>query len=399
MPSSRSLLASFASSDTTDRYLCPSADSEAFTTVPYACTYSHAAQSGGIQHLAVSTEQGVVYVWDTSPDRGATVQRLDLPVHGNGIFDVQWSMDDKRLATASADHTSRVLDVRTGAILAALESGHVATVKTLTWDPTHDSLLATGGRDGVVCLWDIRTSAEAGPAARIAHAHEELLAPGQRRGKKKGAPRAVTGLLFSTHAPHSLISAGTANGALRLWDLRSCSGTKKRSDREASTPARLSPEDPTARGSALGRGRGLTSLTSGSGNLLYALGCDSRIHAYEPGTLAPLRAELGHDKLSTNSFYSPLALSDCGRWAAAGGAGGSVVVFDIENVGRPGKSVASEGVLLRGHGEAEVTGVSWAQGALATCADDGTVRVWRDYAERRSVNGGVGSAELVWAIA
>ncbi|VDB83282.1 unnamed protein product [Peniophora sp. CBMAI 1063] len=398
IPSTRPLLASLASSDTTDRYLCPSTTPDVFTTPPYACVYSHTAKRGGDQRLAVSTEQGVVYVWNTSSDCHAGAQRLDLPAHGNGIFDVRWSLDDTRLATASADHTSRIIDVRTGAILSELHSGHTATVKTLTWDPSHDSLLATGGRDGVVCLWDLRTASEVGPAARIAHAHEELLGTGQRRSKKKGSTRAVTGLLFSSHAPHSLISAGPANGLLRLWDLRTCSGTKKRSDRESSTPARMSPEDPTARGSALGRGRGLTSLTSGPSNLLFALGCDSRVHAYEPGTLAPLRAELGHEKLSTNSFYAPLGLSECGRWAAAGGADGSVVVFDVDNVGRPGRSVDDRGVLLNGHGEAEITGVSWAQDVLATCADDGTVRVWRDCTERRSVNGGIGSADLVWAI-
>lgn len=66
----------------------------------------------------------------------------------------------------------------------------------------------------------------------------------------------------------------------------------------------------------------------------------------------------------------------------SGGAGaGSAFLYDIGNAARM-SSAPSEyeehprGVQLRGQ-IGEVAAVDWADGMLATCADDGTVRVWR----------------------
>lgn len=83
--------------------------------------------------------------------------------------------------------------------------------------------------------------------------------------------------------------------------------------------------------------------------------------------------------MATNSFYVRTAVSPCGRWLASGGAGGSAFLFDI---GAGGSELGCmEGVELRGQ-EGEVGTVDWADGAVATCADDGTVRVWRPDIER-----------------
>lgn len=61
-------------------------------------------------------------------------------------------------------------------------------------------------------------------------------------------------------------------------------------------------------------------------------------------------------------------------------------LYDIGNAGRMSAPVVSseyEGVQLRGQG-GEVAAVDWADGMLATCADDGTVRVWRPDEEVKS---------------
>ena len=85
-----------------------------------------------------------------------------------------------------------------------------------------------------------------------------------------------------------------------------------------------------------------------------------------------------HRHMATNSFYVRLAVSPCGRWLACGGASGSAFLFDV-GVGsglQRNEGAQRMGVELKGQ-DGEVGSVDWADGTLATCADDGTVRVWR----------------------
>jgi denticleless len=132
------------------------------------------------------------------------------------------------------------------------------------------------------------------------------------------------------------------------------------------------------------RPRGITSLTPGTGpttGLLFALGADSRIHTYDLPTLEPLTSnQYTHENMQTNSFYVRLAASPCGRWLASGcgGNNGSVFLYDVSHASRTAmvRFGGSRAVELRGQC-GEVGAVDWAEGVLASCADDGTVRAWR----------------------
>jgi denticleless len=199
----------------------------------------------------------------------------------------------------------------------------------------------------------------------------------------------------------------TCPSILRHWDLRfPNSKGKSRAARDNSIPLLASPVDPTARHGAA-RGRGITSLAAGtgpSGSTLFALGCDSRVHAYALPSLHPHAGPadvLAHQEMATNSFYARLALSPCGRWLASGGTASAAFIFDVAQAGRVRRrGGASAGVCLRAQG-GEVTAVTWAAGALATCADDGTVRVWRaDFEGRWREGEGVqmGGCDLAWAV-
>ncbi|KAI0036069.1 WD40-repeat-containing domain protein [Vararia minispora EC-137] len=386
---SRPLLNSFVSSASTDNFVCHSAAVDSFVTPPYACAYSYAARRGGVPHLAVATEQGSVYIWNTERRLSVDVaaHRIDLNVHDNGVFDVQWSPSDDRLATASADHTTRITDPIAGRVLCGLH-GHTQTAKTVAWHPSHADLVATGARDGSICLWDLRVHDRLlksdgqleclGPVATIRCAHEEMGMKGGKR-PKTFSPRAVTSLVYSPLDPHGLISSGSANGILRHWDLRfPKSRGKTKAARDNSIPAYMSPLDPTMLDG--GRARGITSLVAGmgpSGSTLFALGCDSRVHSYTLPSLHPLSESHAHPSMTTNSFYARLAISPCGRWLATGSTSGAAFVFDVSQVSilrRVGPKM--DGVRLHAQ-VGEVTAVSWAEGMLATCSDDGTVRVWR----------------------
>jgi len=82
-----------------------------------------------------------------------------------------------------------------------------------------------------------------------------------------------------------------------------------------------------------------------------------------------------------------VSVSPCGRWLASGSAGGSAFLWDVSRSGAPHRARAwnhpsnsqeswTAGVQLPGRA-GEVGAVDWAKDALATCADDGVVRVWR----------------------
>ena len=141
-------------------------------------------------------------------------RRTALQIHNNGIFDVKWSNSDKLLATASGDWTVRITDPQStsGEPIHDLKGGHSSTVKCLAWSPSHEALLASGGRDGNICLWDCRTSNSEGPALTICHAHEPNPGRPERKGRVTLRPRTVTGLAYVPDNTFHIISGGAGDG-------------------------------------------------------------------------------------------------------------------------------------------------------------------------------------------
>ncbi|KAF9221937.1 WD40 repeat-like protein [Gyrodon lividus] len=400
---SRIILQSFVSSHKFDVYKCHSLTHDTFVTPPYACAFSYSAKSNRTPVLALATEEGSIVIlntsrrhyWDFEP------QRTVFQPHNNGIFDVKWSLDDSMLATASGDKTSRICSVETQNTLQVLQN-HTSTVKCIAWDPLHRDILSTGSRDGMICVWDLRVASGCTviggnvptlqPVITINAAHDQEKTKGGRR-KATPLPRSVTTVLYADTRPHGLVSSSSFDGVLNIWDLRLpvMDGTK-RSPRmpRAMTPLGSSPDDPTTMNGSL-RPRGITSLCAGSGptsSLLFALGADSRLHTYSSPMLMPLQTDT-HPNLRT-SFYVRLASSPCGRWLASGCSGnnGSLFLFDVSNAARLSALPHAKGsaqslsaaVELRGQ-IGEIGAVDWAHDMVATCADDGTVRVWRPNCE------------------
>jgi len=175
---------------------------------------------------------------------------------------------------------------------------------------------------------------------------------------------------------------------LRLWDLRQLTpATKAKSQKkQAAQPGVMSAFDPSIIEGGR-RARGLTSVVAGTGptyGLLFGLGVDSRVHTYAASTLLPLsqKGTLKHPNMNTNSFWVRLALSPDGKSLASGSSGtdkgASAFLFDVSQTARavPATWPDTAGVELPGQ-KGEVGGVDWAQDMLATCSDDGVVRVWR----------------------
>lgn len=143
-----------------------------------------------------------------------------LQPHANGVFDVKWDRTDTNIVTCSGDHSSRVTSVEKN-VTTHILCGHTSTVKTVAWDPVNDALLATGGRDGAICLWDLRTNTSKlaqdvyalNPVAVIPEAHEDPTKPKVRKTKKHAPmPKTVTSLIYPEGEPYGLVSSGAFDG-------------------------------------------------------------------------------------------------------------------------------------------------------------------------------------------
>ncbi|KDQ64764.1 hypothetical protein JAAARDRAFT_28403 [Jaapia argillacea MUCL 33604] len=455
--STRPILQSFVSSHKSDLYRCHSIRPDGCLTPPYACAYTNGAKRGESPLLAVATEQGTVHILDTSkrPHWECEPQRTSFQTHANGIFDIKWSPSDNLLATASGDYSTRISspsnshssDDRTLYTLL----GHGNTVKCIAWTGERafgsggdrDDILATGARDGSICIWDLRASSSNSTASEESRAVDgDVLAPMTRVGKshgpvakpkgkggKSGGPsvRSVTSLVWSEGDEWGLISSGSFDGILQYWDIRYPTLPTKST---TMSHVNSSPRDPTTSPTsqttsspflppAPRRSRGIISLTSGTGptsNILFALsmGGDARIHTYSTPSLEPIQIHnprtggqsggwYAYANMHATNFYVRTAVSPCGRWLASGSSSrlGKVFLFDVSSASSAlspssrshssragyGSGVGVELSFTHSHPSSnplptqmrgEVGALDWAaDGMLATCVDDGTVRVWR----------------------
>lgn len=170
----------------------------------------------------------------------------------NGIFDTKWSPSDRLLATASGDQSIRISSLASSVssenrVLHTLR-GHGSTVKCIAWDPTKDGdILSTGGRDGGICVWDLRVAEGRGrraadqngasnsspepipiaPVIVVPGAHE-VDGPGKPRkpkGRKgKLAPaaplRSITSLVYPEDSSTCLVSSGSYDGYVICFPLK-----------------------------------------------------------------------------------------------------------------------------------------------------------------------------------
>ncbi|MFA1538517.1 nSTAND1 domain-containing NTPase [Actinomadura monticuli] len=134
-----------------------------------------------------------------SRDRTARVWTADgaqesvLAEHGDWVRAVAWSPDGARLASASDDRTIRLQNPDGSAPLVL--RGHEDTVRAVSWSPGGDRI-ASGSQDGAVLIWEPRTG------LRVT----ALTVP-------QGAVRA---LAWSPDGAH--IAALSGDRAVRVWD-------------------------------------------------------------------------------------------------------------------------------------------------------------------------------------
>ncbi|KAJ1965972.1 hypothetical protein GGI12_000403 [Dipsacomyces acuminosporus] len=169
-------------------------DTGLFTTSSYDCT---------------------VRVWDTSTMAEACQFDLLDRVYSHSMSPT----GAHALIAAVADSAyTRLCDLRTGSFAQSLLS-HQAGAMATAWSPSEPFILATGGKDGQLKLWDIRRSdTQLTSFVRTSQQDPEPMEAGSSRGSfaHEGA---VNALMFTNDADH-IVSAGHDN-KIQLWKISS----------------------------------------------------------------------------------------------------------------------------------------------------------------------------------
>jgi eukaryotic-like serine/threonine-protein kinase len=196
---------------------------------------STAVFSAAGRHLAYSTEDDAVHLWDVKAGAEARVLRG----HVAHVRALAFSPDGTRLASGASnpDNTVRLWSVATGEELSVLR-GHQNEVCSLAFNP-NGSRLVSGSMDQTTRLWDaaagkllavlkghigvVRQSAFSPDGKRIVTASEDETlrlwdaADGQAVAVLRGHSGAVWAAAFSPDG--ALLASSSVDATVRLWDL------------------------------------------------------------------------------------------------------------------------------------------------------------------------------------
>ncbi|KAK8382794.1 hypothetical protein O3P69_011380 [Scylla paramamosain] len=356
---------------------------QALTEPPiYACKFGEGPNCGHI--LVIANEDGQIGLRDTR--RIGDVAPVEgHQIHLNAILDVCWVPGSAELVSVSGDLRAILLTVEEDGSLTTSHTflGHTRSIKTVSVNRRDPCMIATGARDGNIIIWDRRCRPHH-RADEIAPAHHNLIpkngvSPSLRKSASfmSVTSNSVTSVLFQQQ--HILISSGSSDGLIKLWDLRKTHGGSRRE------PQCHSLLEHTGSSSH----RGFTSLSlSPQEDIIYASCMDNTIYAYHLAkpTPKPVAEYVGHQSLT---YFVKSCISPCGSYLLSGSSDNCAYIWLTD---QPGEPIAK----LSGHC-AEVTAVDWCpvdDDKLVTCADDMKLRIFRrkntdldDFDEKLKIHG------------
>ncbi len=256
---------------------------------------------------------GEVRAWDLATDGPAVLLR---DPGGKRINCIDLDAAGARIAAGSADGHLRILDARTGALLAELRDG-AADIRALAFSPD-GSRIASASDDTLVRLWDLAT--------------------GERQHVLRGHAREVSCTAFSPDG--TLLATGALDRTVRVWDAGNGDllalhwGHDESVNALAFSPdgARIASgsEDATlrvwdAQAMDVVLRTWVLSMALGADGATIVTGTwNGRVQSWDAATGAPL-LDLPGDVQAVLA----VALSPDGRWIAAGGAGeGRIGMWD-----------------------------------------------------------------------
>jgi len=113
-----------------------------------------------------------IHVWH--PSEGATwkVDQRPLIGHTESVEDLQWSPNERSvLASCSVDKSIRIWDCRAApskACMLICDNAHLSDINVISWNK-NEPLIASGGDDGFLHIWDLRQFQSKTPIASFKH--------------------------------------------------------------------------------------------------------------------------------------------------------------------------------------------------------------------------------------
>jgi len=283
------------------------------------------------QSFVTGSKDGTVQLWDSSTG----IHRQTFDGHQRPVFSVSFSPDGRRIISGSSDQTARVWDVATGKPLRVLK-GHGSRISSVAYSPDGQRIITGGGAvrfrpDGEVVDFTVGDD----NAAKVWDATESRET---YTLKANGAP--VVSVDFSPNG--RLISSGSMDGAVRLWDLGSGRELWVRTNKVPVRSVAFFPD----------------------GRRLVAGGYDQTATVWEVAGGKELFRLEGH----TNSIFS-VAVSPNAHWIATGSWDSTIRLWDADS-GRYFSTLSGQSV--------PVYPVAFSRDSrrLVSGSADGVVRVW-----------------------
>jgi WD40 repeat protein/serine/threonine protein kinase len=336
---------------------------------PYAIAFSPDSKFLATAGSAGSQDQ--VAIWELQTRRLVR----SLKGHKGLALALDFSPNGKLLASAGADRLVRIWDWKTGELIRQLE-GHRATILRLRFSPDGKTLASAGGRaDPTIYLWNpesgaltARLEGQHGLVLRLAFrstGRPELISAGSDQKVRvwdiaraaqiasfSGHTHWIVGLALSPTEP--LLASGSADGSIRLWDLRA----------EVVSPPRASHQV-TVQTVEFSRD-GLSLLTSGDPNLLLWNTMTGQVTQHFTGH---------HDRTRAATFFPD------GQNILSGGSDNTLRAWRRQVGGQTG--------LFLGHRQrVNTVAVSPDGKTLASGAQDNRILIWnRDGSVRMELKG------------
>jgi len=141
--------------------------------------------------------------------------------HKGAVYQARLSPDAKYAATASADFTAKVWDTYTGETLYTIQHAHV--VRAVAFPPESGTLLATGGTDKKLYIFDLTKVAQAGangtPTSTGAGVDSTINAQESGFEIGPGVHKGTIKAVVWTRDPNIIVTAAD-DKVIRWWDLR-----------------------------------------------------------------------------------------------------------------------------------------------------------------------------------
>ncbi|VDN98307.1 unnamed protein product [Rodentolepis nana] len=327
-------------------------------------------------NLLVAKEDGLVHLFDTSKEGPEGLLKCTYyyySAHENAIFSVKWVNYGSQFLTGSGDQTIKLFDAESGTCI-SVYLGHKMSIRSMAIWPLNKKIFASVSRDGSIRIWDLRSqnAIGVGSAFHLQGCHLPVTSNPVRRSRaasRRSATDAhtITSVVFARD--YELVTAGSTDGVIKIWDIRKFGPLKK------------NPPQPLV---SLPY-KGISKKQCGYSDLivdsvrshLFASCMDHNIYKYDLNSTStrPVMLYTGH---VTGSFYIKMSLSPDDSYLATGSADSKAYIYSVDKrVQHP--------CILSGHQSGEVSVPRWCvhdPTRIVTLSDSGQLFVWQMFPAR-----------------